>query len=93
MYQKGFDGNELVEYVQDLLGDKVNVYKKNTFGNRGIIVEKIDDTQSKPKGRQQKSVEQIAQYYGMNIYGFFPKQVDLYRLKKELPPGYWCKTI
>lgn len=91
VYQKGFDGNELVEYVQDLLGDKVNVYKKNTFGNRGVIVEKIDDTQSKPKGRQQKSVEQIAQYYGMNIYGFFPKQVDLYRLKKELPPGIGVK--
>ena len=91
VYQKGFDGNELVEYVQDLLGDKVNVYKKNTFGNRGIIVEKIDDTQSKPKGRQQKSVEEIARYYNMNIYGFFPKQVDLYRLKKELPPGIGVK--
>ncbi len=91
VYQKGFDGNELVEYVQDLLGDKVNVYKKNTFGNRGIIIEKIDDTESKPKGRQQKSVEQIAQYYGMNIYGFLPKQVDLYRLKKDLPPGIGVK--
>jgi SAM-dependent methyltransferase len=89
VYQKGFDGNELVEYIQDILGDKVKVAKKGGFGSRGVIVQKLDG--AKPKGRQQKSIEEIARYYQMNTQGFFPKGVDLYRVKKLLPPGYSVK--
>ena len=57
VYQKGFDGDELAEYVQGLLGDKVKVEQKNTFGNKGIIVKKIVDTESKQKPREQKKQE------------------------------------
>ena len=42
VYQKGFDGNELVEYIQDILGDKVKVSNKGGFGSRGVIVQKLD---------------------------------------------------
>jgi SAM-dependent methyltransferase len=42
VYQKGFDGNELVEYIQDVLGDKVKVENKGGFGSRGVIVQKLD---------------------------------------------------
>ena len=52
---------------------------------------KTTDTKSKPKVRQQKSIEEIARYYNMNTSGFLPNQVDLYRLKKLLPPGFGVK--
>ena len=52
---------------------------------------KTTDTKSKPKVRQQKSIEEIARYYNMNTSGFLPNQVDLYRLKKDLPPGIGVK--
>jgi len=52
---------------------------------------KTTDTKSKPKVRQQKSIAEIARYYNMNTEGFLPKQVDLYTLKKSLPPGYGVK--
>ena len=50
-YQKGFDGNELVDYVQELLGDNATVTKNNTFGKTGIIVTKNQ------KSSQQKITE------------------------------------
>jgi hypothetical protein len=40
VFQKGFDGNELVDYVQSLLGDKANVVKNTTFGANGVIISK-----------------------------------------------------
>ncbi len=40
VFQKGFDGNELVDYVQGLLGDQATVVKNNTFGKSGIIITK-----------------------------------------------------
>ena len=52
---------------------------------------KTTDTKSKPKVRQQKSIEEIARYYNMNTSGFLPNQVDVYRLKKLLPPGFGVK--
>ena len=46
-YQKGFDGNELVDYVQGLLGDNATVIKNNTFGKTGVVITKG------PQSRQQ----------------------------------------
>ena len=46
-YQKGFDGNELVDYVQALLGDNATVIKNNTFGKTGVVITKG------PQSRQQ----------------------------------------
>jgi len=43
VFQKGFDGDELVEYVQQLLGDKVKVTKDNSFGATGVVIEKLSD--------------------------------------------------
>jgi hypothetical protein len=47
VFQKGFDGNELVDYVKELLGDKVNVVKNNTFGKSGVIITKQQEFTSK----------------------------------------------
>lgn len=40
-YQKGFDGNELVDYIKEVLGDKVSVKKDNSFGATGVIITKL----------------------------------------------------
>ena len=41
VYQKGFDNDELVDYVKDLLGDKAIVTKKNnTYGASGVVIRK-----------------------------------------------------
>lgn len=42
VFQKGFDGNELVDYVQDRLGDGFIVEKDNSFGSSGVVVTKPD---------------------------------------------------
>ena len=47
VFQKGFDGNELVDYVQSLLGDKANVVKNTTFGANGVIITKTADVRVK----------------------------------------------
>ena len=39
-FQKGFDGNELIDYIKDVLGDKVDVVKNNSFGKTSVIVTK-----------------------------------------------------
>lgn len=42
VYQKGFDGNELVDYVQSRLGESYFVEKDNTFGGSGVVITKSD---------------------------------------------------
>ena len=54
VYQKGFDGNELVDYIQELLGDSVDVVKDNTIGKSGVIITKIND-KAKSTTRAQKN--------------------------------------
>lgn len=47
VYQKGFDGNELVDYVKEVLGNKVDVKKANKgFGATGVIIEKLPVSKS-----------------------------------------------
>jgi len=53
VYQKGFDGNELVEYIQELLGDSVEVVKDNTIGKSGVIITKVSE-KATPTTRAQK---------------------------------------
>ena len=43
VFQKGFDGNELVEYVKSLLGDNADVTKNNTFGASGVVITKKEE--------------------------------------------------
>lgn len=40
VFQKGFDGNELVDYLQELLGDEAIVRKDNSYGAAGAIITK-----------------------------------------------------
>ena len=71
-FQKGFDRNELTEYVQDILGDKVTIVNSNAsikaknpkldrikFGNRSIIV-----TKESSGIREQIDVESRAEEFG-----------------------------
>ena len=63
VYQKGFDGNELVEYVSDLLGDNVTVKKDNSFGKAGVVVTKTPggmQLQVGSTGKARKSAKQTA---------------------------------
>ncbi len=58
VYQKGFDGNELVDYVQELLGTGAVVTKNNTFGKAGVVVTKAQQArQQKITGREQENIE------------------------------------
>lgn len=43
VFQKGFDGDELVNYIQELLGDRVTVEKDNSFGASGVVITKNTD--------------------------------------------------
>ena len=43
VFQKGFDGDELVNYIQGLLGDKVEVKKDNSFGASGVVITRKSD--------------------------------------------------
>jgi hypothetical protein len=40
VFQKGFDSNELVDYLQELLGDEAIVRKDNSYGAAGAIITK-----------------------------------------------------
>lgn len=40
VFQKGYDGNELVDYVKGILGDNATVEKDNSFGAAGVIITK-----------------------------------------------------
>ncbi len=51
VYQKGFDGDELVEYVKGLLGDAADVKKNNTFGAAGVVITKNSEIVAKSQMR------------------------------------------
>jgi hypothetical protein len=56
VFQKGFDGNELVDYIKDLLGDRVTVQKNNSFGAAGVVIKKV--------GEGMTSKSQVEAYHG-----------------------------
>jgi hypothetical protein len=47
VFQKGYDGNELFEYVKGLLGDSAEVVSNNTFGKRGVVITKLSNVKSR----------------------------------------------
>jgi hypothetical protein len=51
VYQKGFEGDELVNYVKGLLGDSADVKKNNTFGAAGVVVTKKSEVTGKAQQR------------------------------------------
>ena len=52
VYQKGFDGNELVDYIKETLGQDFKIQKDNSFGSSGVIITKPGARQ-----RQQRTTE------------------------------------
>lgn len=59
VYQKGFDGNELVDYVKDILGNNVEVKKDNSFGKSGVVITKKSGAlQLQQDGSTRKSAKQ-----------------------------------
>ena len=56
VFQKGFDGNELVDYAQELLGDNAIVKKNNSFGKSGVVITKVKTTETTPASREQKDL-------------------------------------
>jgi hypothetical protein len=59
VFQKGYDGNELVEYVKGILGDNAIVEKDNSFGAAGVII-------TKSKEGAPKSKSQVSSQYNMD---------------------------
>jgi len=59
VFQKGYDGNELVEYVKGILGDNAIVEKDNSFGAAGVII-------TKSKKGAPKSKSQVSSQYNMD---------------------------
>ena len=57
VFQKGFDGNELVDYIKDLLGDNVTVEKNNSFGAAGVVIKKTGNIKSKAQKAQTDKIK------------------------------------
>ncbi len=53
-YQKGFDSDELVDYVQDILGPNAIVQKNNNFGKVGVVITKLPEEQVQTTSKSQK---------------------------------------
>lgn len=51
VYQKGFDGNELMEYASTLLGDGFIISKVNSYGKSGIAIQRADSPSINPRKR------------------------------------------
>jgi len=86
VFQKGFDGNELVDYVQSVLGDKADVVKNTTFGANGVIITKKAEFQ----GKAQLDTTKITPEYNADIAAG-KTQVDA--LKNLLNQGYSYNQI
>lgn len=57
VYQKGFDGNELVEYVKGILGDGFDIKKVSGFGKSSVLVTKKET----PTVSAEKAVDEFLQ--------------------------------
>ena len=81
VYQKGFDKNELVEYIQEILGDAATVKKDNSFGNTGVVINKKYDI-SQPQF-QKAPTKPVTKERGGIIKKGFKEQVRYGILGKE----------
>jgi len=68
VFQKGYDGNELFEYVQGLLGDSALVVPNNTFGKRGVIITKLSNVKSRSQlaGNDAQKIVNIGRANGLS---------------------------
>ena len=63
VFQKGYDGNELVDYARDILGDDAEVIKDNTFGKSGILIKKKLSTKQQLPNQQKDNVSKDFQVF------------------------------
>ena len=68
VFQKGYDGNELFEYVQGLLGDSALVVPNNTFGKRGVVITKLSNVKSRSQlaGNDAQRIVNIGRANGLS---------------------------
>lgn len=68
VFQKGYDGNELFEYVQGLLGDSALVVPNNTFGKRGVVITKLSNVKSRSQlaGNDAQKIVNIGRANGLS---------------------------
>lgn len=76
VFQKGFDGNELVSYLQDRLGDDFIVEKDNTFGSSGAVV-------TNPDVVMQKNTSETLKQFRKDS-GNYIKELESKRKKKSV---------
>jgi hypothetical protein len=77
VFQKGFDGNELVDYISGLLGDNVVVEKNNTFGASGVIIKKADSPVSSGTTTSKSQIESEAKQME-EMFPISKSQVEVY---------------
>lgn len=107
VFQKGFDGNELVDYIKDLLGDNVTVEKNNSFGAAGVIIKKTGNIKSKaqvdvyhgsPYDFDKFTTEKIGTGEGAQAFGWGLYFTDLESIAKDYAAiatdfiGNWNKS-
>ena len=87
VYQKGFDGNELVDYIKEILGDAATVKKDNSFGAAGVIINKkydISQPQFQKATPTKSSYEAVNQSVVGRMLGNSERAVNV---KKKLARG------
>jgi 2-polyprenyl-3-methyl-5-hydroxy-6-metoxy-1,4-benzoquinol methylase len=87
VYQKGFDGNELVDYIKEILGDAATVTKDNSFGKAGVIINKkydISQPQFQKATPTKSSYEAVNQSVVGRMLGNSERAVNV---KKKLARG------
>lgn len=58
-YQRGFDGNELVNYIQERLGTDFEVKKQTGLGKSGVVIRKKSAKQKVVKGKVRMMVDEF----------------------------------
>jgi len=86
-YQKGFDGNELVEYFEELAGEGYKVTKKTGIAKNAVVVEKISAPSSPFK--KETGIPNIDDIEGDPEY--FAKNKNKVLVDKEMTPDEYIK--
>ena len=103
VFQKGFDGNELVDYIQELLGDKATIVKNTSFGANGVIITKEVQTDQAVRTKSQLDFTQIPVEF-QNQLDNGVSELDIYKnlitqgypyieIENNLPAPFWNKGL
>jgi len=82
-----FGGSKITD-----LGSLKSIGGIASFGNNIKLEEEWNNRKSKTQTRQQKTISDVARFYNINQSGFFPSNVDVYKLRKAIEAvGYGIK--